>query len=105
MSVPTVRLISVETEGSMADPSDSDRDIGPTWVLLRPLPESDQHPGSPTARMRRLLKAMLRGYGIRCERITAAGPDRPADANVAKGATAPAHARHNSGPALEIRDE
>lgn len=50
-------------------------DFGPTWVLLRPLPESDAHPGTPTVRMRRALKALLRGYGIRVERITAVGPD------------------------------
>jgi hypothetical protein len=61
----------------MADdpPKDDPRDIGPTWVLLRPLPESDRHPGTPTGRMRRALKGLLRGYGIVCERITSLGPD------------------------------
>jgi hypothetical protein len=50
-------------------------EFGLTWLLLRPLPESDQHPAPETIRMRRAIKALLRGYGIKVERITRVGPD------------------------------
>lgn len=66
-------VVLLPPEGTL--PSARDDDFGLTWVLLRPLPESDEHPGTQTARMRRALKALLRGYGIRVERITARGPD------------------------------
>jgi hypothetical protein len=50
-------------------------DFGPTWVLLRVLPESNEHPGTPAVRMRRALKGLLRGYGIRVEQLAACAPD------------------------------
>ncbi len=50
-------------------------------LILRPLPDE---PGGPdaTQRLRRLLKAMLRGYGYRCLSIgpvTSARGDTPAE--------------------------
>jgi len=36
-------------------------------LVVRPLPQRDDPDG--TKRLRRLLKAMLRGYGLRCVRI------------------------------------
>lgn len=36
-------------------------------LVVRPLPRRDDPDG--TQRLRRLLKAMLRGYGLRCVRI------------------------------------
>lgn len=49
-------------------------EFGPTWVLLRPLPESDLYPGTPAVRMRRALKGLLRGYGIRVDGLADAKP-------------------------------
>jgi hypothetical protein len=73
----------------VADQAD-DRDFPPTWFLLRPLPESDRHPGSKTARMRRALKGLLRGYGIRVGRISNVGPNgQPADESVPAGPDEP----------------
>lgn len=61
-------------------------DFGDTWVLLRPLVDPDGIPGR--VRMRRALKALLRGYGIRVERITGATGGPPAisdeDCNMAR---------------------
>lgn len=72
----------------MADQADDRGDFGPTWLLVRPLPESDAHPGTPTARMKRALKGLLRGYGIAVEKIQAAAP--PEDATVTEFADGPA---------------
>jgi len=64
-------------------------EFGDTWVLLRPLVDPDGIPGA--VRMRRALKALLRGYGIRVERITgpAGGPPtiNVEECNVAKKQT------------------
>ena len=44
----------------------SDADLTrPIVLTIRTLPGADD----PAPRLRRLLKAMLRGYGFRCERI------------------------------------
>jgi hypothetical protein len=46
-------------------------DIGPTWVLFRPL----AHDVPSRMRFRQLLKAALPAYKIRAERIAAIGPN------------------------------
>jgi hypothetical protein len=57
----------------MAGPREID-DFGPTWFLLRPLPGWGGVPAS--VRMRRALKCLLRGFGIRCEAMRDAPPEQ-----------------------------
>lgn len=64
-------------------------DFGPTWVLLRPLPH-ERIPAS--IRMRRALKALLRGYGIKVEGMQTAAPG-PGPAAPAAGGPVRAPAR------------
>src|SRR5262245_18902824 len=53
-----------EATVAKSDPTD---DFGPTWVLLRPLPDPNGVPAS--VRFRRALKCLLRVYRIRNEGI------------------------------------
>jgi hypothetical protein len=51
-----------------------DDDFGPTWLLLRPLKSPRDIPAS--LRFRAALKALLRQYHLRCERVARiGGPD------------------------------
>lgn len=47
-------------------------DFPPTWVLLQPLVDPDGVPAR--VRVRRAFKALLRGYGIRVEKVQGAEP-------------------------------
>jgi hypothetical protein len=66
----------------MPDPPD-DRDFPDGWLRYRILPESDRCPGSKTARMRRALKGLLRGYGIVVEGFSPP-PEDAGEATTAK---------------------
>ena len=49
----------------MAETMRDQDDFGPTWFLLRPLPDPGGVPAS--VRMRRALKCLLRSFGIKNE--------------------------------------
>lgn len=60
---------------------DPDCEMGPTWVLVRPLPRD-----VPSAiRVRAWLKRGLRDFGLKVEQVSGVGPEQSGPSAAVKG--------------------